>query len=163
MFHLFHRNSLCEKTRTKWRQGGSGTRSVGRSTHITHTHTRLAGVSRARSRAQRTRSVCSRVSLHSREGRAHQWATATGCPRSAKSWRLVARKTRSKHCYVSTKVSVVAQNSPPQGGVPNRHVCRGHPPPDSVSALGPIDVYIMVLMFTDGDYLTVFFFLCLLP
>lgn len=33
------------------------------------------------------------------------------------------------------------------------------PPPDSVSALGPIDVFLLVLMFTVGDYLTVFFFM----
>lgn len=127
--------------------------------HTSHTHTHLAGVSRAYSRAQRARRVCSRVSLH-RKGRTHQWEMAIGCPLGTKSWILITRKTRSKIllCFYQSLSGRSKLTSPGKCPQPSRLPKTPPTPPDSVSALAPFDIFLMVLMITVGDYLIVFFY-----
>lgn len=158
LFHLFHRNSLCKKNRTEWSQGGSGTQS---GPQTSHTHTRLAGVPRAYSRAQRARGLCSRVSLH-REGKTHQWAMATACPLSNKSWRLIARKTRSIVMF-PPKFQWLLKTHLPKEVSPTVSSVEDTPPPHSTRlslCSCSFDTFLMVLMITVGDYLVI---LCLLP
>lgn len=153
LFHLFHRNSLCKKNRTEWSQGGSGTQS---GLHTSHTHTRLVGVPRAYSRAQRARGLCSRVSLH-REGKTHQWAMATVCPLSNRSWRLIARKTRSIVMFPPKFQWLLKTHLPREVSptVTSVHVCRSvkdTPPSTRLSLCScSFDIFLMVLMITVAD------------